>query len=145
MANLNETPQWEQSIYELAETDPVMGGPEGVDNLPHKQLANRTAYLKQQQDALKNEVHGARGGYTNLNARLNSMETQTLQGDSTFNGIAGRTITHSLGHTNYIVNITPLVDTEGDLGDVYVVRAANAFTVYNTGGFAGALRYQLIT
>lgn len=38
-------------IYELAIDDPVAGGPDGIDNLPHKQLAERTAYLRVQQDA----------------------------------------------------------------------------------------------
>ena len=46
MANITEQAQWADNIYELALTDDVIGGPNGVDNLPHKQLANRTAYLK---------------------------------------------------------------------------------------------------
>jgi microcystin-dependent protein len=52
MANLDETAQWEAGIYQLETTDPVTGGPDGVDNLPHKLLANRTLYLKQQMDRL---------------------------------------------------------------------------------------------
>ncbi|MBE3584827.1 MAG: hypothetical protein IMW94_01395 [Thermoanaerobacter sp.] len=145
MANLAETPTWEAGIYQIEETDPVQGGPNGVDNRPHIQLANRTAYLKQQHDALASEVSAARGGYANLDARLDALETQTLQGESTFNSTAGRTITHNLGHTNYIVNIIPLADTRGDLGDVWITKAANAFTVFNSGGFVGAFRYQIIT
>jgi hypothetical protein len=145
MANLAETATWETGIYQIEETDPVQGGPNGVDNLPHKQLANRTQWLKQDHDALKNEVVAARGGFANLDARLDALETQTLQGESTFNSTSGRTITHNLGHTNYIVNIVPIQDTGGDLGDVYISKAANAFTVYNTGGFTGRFRYQLIT
>lgn len=35
-------------IYELAVDDPVAGGPDGVDNLPHKQLKERTDYLKRE-------------------------------------------------------------------------------------------------
>ena len=46
MANIAEHVRWEDNVYELALTDDVIGGPDGVDNLPHKQLANRTAYLK---------------------------------------------------------------------------------------------------
>jgi|LSQX01.1.fsa_nt_gb hypothetical protein len=145
MANVVENPTWEAGIYEIAETDPVMGGPDGVDNAPHKQLANRTAYLKQQQDSVKAEIAAARGGQANLAARLALLETQTSQADSTFNGTAGRTVSHALGHTNYIVNIVTLEDTQGDLGDVRIARASNAFTVYNTGGFTGAFRYQIIT
>ncbi len=33
-------------VYELAVEDPVAGGPDGVDNLPHKQLKERTDFLK---------------------------------------------------------------------------------------------------
>ena len=46
MANIKVQAQWENDVYELALTDDIIGGPDGIDNLPHKQLANRTAYLK---------------------------------------------------------------------------------------------------
>ena len=46
MANLPETKTYETSIYQLETTDPVQGGPEGIDNLQAKQLANRTAFLR---------------------------------------------------------------------------------------------------
>ncbi|MGV0998279.1 MAG: gp53-like domain-containing protein [Fluviibacter sp.] len=46
MADLVETPQWEPGIYEFTTDDLVEGGPNGIDNLPTRQLANRTAYLK---------------------------------------------------------------------------------------------------
>ncbi len=145
MANLQETVQWEAGVYQLEETDPVQGGANGVDNLPHKHLANRTAYLKQEQGSLKSEVTTARGTYANLGARLDALETQTMQGESTFAGTGGKTISHSLGHNNYIVNVVPLQDTGGDLGDVFISKASNAFTIYNTGGFTGSFRYQLMT
>lgn len=48
MANLMESIHWESSIYQLETTDPVKGGNDGISNLQGKQLANRTAYLKQQ-------------------------------------------------------------------------------------------------
>jgi hypothetical protein len=51
MANLIETPTFEAGIYQFETTDPVQGGPGGVDNLPHRQLANRTQALKTTQDA----------------------------------------------------------------------------------------------
>lgn len=47
MATLPENPAWETGIYQLETTDPVQGGLDGVDNRQAKQLANRTAYLKQ--------------------------------------------------------------------------------------------------
>ncbi|WP_419783739.1 hypothetical protein [Maridesulfovibrio sp.] len=43
-------------VYELAVTDPVAGGPDGVDNVPHKQLAERTEYLKAEADAARADI-----------------------------------------------------------------------------------------
>ncbi|MGY2573759.1 hypothetical protein [Vibrio sp. C8] len=51
MAGLVEVSQWEDEIYQLETTDPVEGGPDGIDNRQAKQLANRTLYLKQQLDS----------------------------------------------------------------------------------------------
>lgn len=47
MANLAETPQWENGIYQIETTDPVVGGPDGISNVQAKQLANRTGYLNE--------------------------------------------------------------------------------------------------
>lgn len=55
MADLQENPVWEEGIYQFEETDVVQGGPQGIDNVPTRQLANRTAYLKQEQDSLKKQ------------------------------------------------------------------------------------------
>jgi phage-related tail fiber protein len=52
MANLTETANWETGIYQIETTDLVLGGPAGVANLQPKQLANRTAWLKQQVESL---------------------------------------------------------------------------------------------
>jgi len=41
------------AVHEIGIDEPVMGGPNGNDNVPHKQLADRTAWLKAQVDALK--------------------------------------------------------------------------------------------
>lgn len=48
MANLPETPQWEDGIYQIEVSDPVLGGPDGISNRQGKQLASRTLYLKKQ-------------------------------------------------------------------------------------------------
>jgi Phage-related tail fibre protein len=48
MANLKETAKWETGVYQFEESDPVKGGPNGIDNVPTRQLANRTVYLKQE-------------------------------------------------------------------------------------------------
>lgn len=51
MANLTETATWESGIYQFEVTDLVQGGEAGIDNVPTKQLANRTQWLKARIDA----------------------------------------------------------------------------------------------
>lgn len=46
MADLPESPDWAPGVYQLETSDPVLGGPEGITNLPAKQLANRTSWLR---------------------------------------------------------------------------------------------------
>lgn len=56
MANLAEVNEWVEGIYQLEEDDPVMGGADGVDNRPHKELANRTKFLKLEIEKLAEEI-----------------------------------------------------------------------------------------
>lgn len=51
MAGLSEQATWSSEIYQLEPTDPVLGGPEGPSNLPHRHLANRTAWLRSRLEA----------------------------------------------------------------------------------------------
>ncbi|MBA1261250.1 phage tail protein, partial [Pseudomonas psychrotolerans] len=46
MTNLTEKEQWEDGVYQIEKTDPVVGGPDGLSNRQGQQLANRTKYLK---------------------------------------------------------------------------------------------------
>lgn len=48
MADLKEEIKWENGIYQIETTDPVVGGVDGISNKQAKQLANRTSYLKKQ-------------------------------------------------------------------------------------------------
>lgn len=64
MTNLTETANYETGVYQLETTDPVQGGAGGVDNRQAQQLANRTAWLKQQVDALNT----ASGGWAPINS-----------------------------------------------------------------------------
>lgn len=69
MADITESAVWEDSVYELATTDPVKGGTPviGVDgsvvsghaNVQAQKLANRTKYLKQRVDAWPEKVDAA--------------------------------------------------------------------------------------
>ncbi|MBF1270251.1 MAG: tail fiber protein [Neisseria sp.] len=45
MANLSEISRWEAGIYQWETSDPVQGGPNGIDNRPTRELANRTRWL----------------------------------------------------------------------------------------------------
>jgi hypothetical protein len=67
MSYLAETTVYEDGIYQLETSDPVMGGPEGVDNRQAKQLANRTAWLKE-------KVSVAQGG---LDTHLAAVDPHT--------------------------------------------------------------------
>lgn len=58
MANLSETTTYDAGIYQLETTDPVTGGASGIANSPHKNLANRTNYLKSHVDALESAAAG---------------------------------------------------------------------------------------
>ena len=65
-SNVPESATWEAGVYQIATTDPVLGGPNGIANIQARQLANRTTWLKARAD----QVDAARGGFTNLQARL---------------------------------------------------------------------------
>jgi hypothetical protein len=69
MANLALESKWEAAVYQIATTDPVGGGHNGVVNTPPKQLGNRTEWLKK----IADEVINARGSYSNLLARLDAL------------------------------------------------------------------------
>ncbi|HGB5308452.1 TPA: tail fiber protein [Salmonella enterica subsp. enterica serovar Poona] len=56
MGKLTELEQWEDDIYQIETSDPVLGGPDGITNKPAKQLANRTLWLKQQLQEANNAL-----------------------------------------------------------------------------------------
>ena len=55
MANLTLTRQWVENIYQLETSDPVMGGPDGIDNRQAKELGARTNWLKDQVDTINRD------------------------------------------------------------------------------------------
>lgn len=56
MGKLTESEQWDEDIYQIETSDPVLGGPEGLSNRPQKQLANRTQWLKKQLEDANNAL-----------------------------------------------------------------------------------------
>ncbi|MCZ2898078.1 hypothetical protein MTR01_29130, partial [Burkholderia thailandensis] len=90
MANLKEQAQWEDGVYQLETSDPVIGGPDGIDNVQAKQLANRTRYLKQQQEAHAAAVdpHPQYATKTDLSQRLADLVGQSPSTLDTLNELA---------------------------------------------------------
>lgn len=110
MANLKETPQWEEGIYQWETTDPVLGGENGIDNKPTRQLANRTAWLKQELEAAQQSQRsrlitagvGLIGG-GNLSAdRSIALATPSTLSGSTANWAGNDTV----GHTHELAQAT---------------------------------------
>lgn len=68
MSNLPEAAQWaeaEDHIYQFELNDFITGGPGGNDNEPHRLLANRTRWLREQQNLIKEDLLKL-GGMKNL-------------------------------------------------------------------------------
>nr|WP_072253735.1 tail fiber protein [Escherichia coli] len=89
MGNLNETEKWEEKIYQLETSDPVLGGADGISNRAPRQLANRTKWLKKKtEEAAQSLAEHVRSrnhpdatltakGFTQLSSATNSTsETQ---------------------------------------------------------------------
>jgi Phage tail fibre repeat len=83
MAELPETPEW-TGVYQIEVTDPVAGGAPnratggGMSNIPHQDLAKRTAWLKVRVDTLDAAVVDAStlvAGIVRLSSAINSNST----------------------------------------------------------------------
>lgn len=74
MANVTETTRWETGVYQIEKSDKVLGGAEGKVNVQAQQLANRTAYLKQQVETKANKTDLTNG----LNGKANSSHNHTM-------------------------------------------------------------------
>ena len=74
--HLPVNPEWVPGIYQLEANDYIIGGRNGVDNLPAQGLANRTEYLKAQLEALKADVAAIGGNdkYNELVAMIKALD-----------------------------------------------------------------------
>lgn len=108
MADLPEVNEWPEGIYQLETSDPVLGGPEGIDNLQAKQLANRTKWLK---DQIAKIVEGA----TSIGkaVRLETARALKFKGAATgtgsFDGSADIEITLALANSGVTEGTWPKV------------------------------------
>ncbi|WP_095128648.1 hypothetical protein [Pseudomonas sp. Irchel s3h14] len=101
MADLPELNEWPEGIYQLETSDPVLGGPEGIDNLQAKQLASRTKWLK---DQIAKIVAGTSvvGKALQLKTARTLKFTGAATGSGTYDGSADTEITLSLADSGVV-------------------------------------------
>ncbi|PMY62069.1 MULTISPECIES: hypothetical protein [Pseudomonas] len=95
MADLPEVNEWPEGIYQLETSDPVLGGPEGIDNLQGKQLASRTKWLRDQFEKIANGVNAVGKASKLATARAFSFKGAAT-GSGDFDGSADVEITLTL-------------------------------------------------
>lgn len=101
MADLPEKNEWTTGVYQLETSDPVLGGPEGIDNLQGKQLANRTRWLKDQIERIISGVTSIGVAFKLATARKISV-TGAATGSATFDGSADVSIAITLADNGVI-------------------------------------------
>lgn len=112
MADLPESNEWVPGIYQLETSDPVLGGPEGIDNKQAKQLASRTKWLKDQ-------IHKIVEGVTSI-GKASQLETpRTLKftgavsGTGTYDGSADTDIQLTLTNSSVAAGTYTKVTVNG--------------------------------
>ena len=68
MANIAETATWENNIHLIEAGEPASAGVGAPINMAPSQLANRTAYLKKEQDSIKDQL--TKAGISSGNAAI---------------------------------------------------------------------------
>lgn len=135
MTNLTEKEQWEDGVYQIEKTDPVVGGPEGLSNRQGQQLANRTKYLKGLVDGLLSGARNAAVAVKLATARVINL-TGDAGGSANFDGSANASITVTLAKTGVAAGTygSVTVDEKGRVTAGAVITAvANGGTGNSTG------------
>lgn len=88
MASLTEEVKWEDEVYQLETSDLVLGGPDGIDNVQAKQLANRTRYLKKLTEQAAEGVHSLETRTDQMAQDVRSLEKLTGQAAEGVRGTA---------------------------------------------------------
>lgn len=144
MANLAETAQWEDGVYQWETDDPVVGGPDGIDNVPTRQLANRTAYLKAQTEAhaTADDPHPQYLRQSQGNALYDKTGTASAS-------MAGH-LAESDPHPQYLTEAETAALIQQGIGqgttapqfDDSNQNATTAFVMVNRGGLGGSVSYS---
>ncbi|WP_322029103.1 hypothetical protein [Paraburkholderia sp. J76] len=80
MSYLPETGDWADGIYQFETSDPIQGGPDGIDNVPTKQLANRTSWLRRVLQFGRTTYTPDTGTKNNIVANLSPTITELVDG-----------------------------------------------------------------
>lgn len=101
MADLPESNEWTPGIYQFETSDPVLGGPEGIDNLQGKQLASRTKWLK---DQVEKVISGATaiGKAVKLATARTISVSGAAMGSTSFDGSANAAIALTLADSGAV-------------------------------------------
>lgn len=150
MTDLTESgASYPSGIYQLELTDPVLGGPpnegtgDGMSNIPHKQLADRTAFLKAAVDSLLDgsafAISVASPGYYTFPGGL---ILQWGTGNTSVGGLASVTYPIAFPTGVFAVSVTDVNDgatiaNNHDLAVGNVVAAS--MEVYSTEGDGSAV------
>lgn len=108
MTNLTESETWEEGVYQIELTDPVVGGADGISNRQAKQLANRTTWLKAKVDALISGTVSALKATKLTTARTISISGAGT-GSASFDGSANATIALTLADSGVVAGAYPKV------------------------------------
>ncbi|WP_144241839.1 gp53-like domain-containing protein [Pseudomonas chlororaphis] len=108
MADLPEVNEWPVGIYQLETSDPVLGGPEGIDNLQGKQLASRTKWLRDQLERISNGLTAVGQASKLATARALSFKGAAT-GTGSFDGSADIEITLALANSGVVAGTWPKV------------------------------------
>lgn len=122
MAELTESPVWEEGIYQIEPTDQASGGPDGVANVQARQLANRTSYLRNRDVIVE--------GTAEFGASESVVIDIGLQAEDQY----------EIG-----LSVIPVGNTEGALGDVWIEPGPgpSELTIHHTGEFEGQIRWVM--
>ena len=162
MANVKETATWENGIYQLETTDPVLGGENGIDNLQARQLGNRTQWLKTEIASAVADIGnlgssksdksvqitagaGLTGGGTLAGNRTLALGTPGTCSGSTSNWAGGDTHTHALAAATLLApGIVQLVNnlTTADAGKALTAAQGKALADLISGVDGGAFKLR---
>ncbi|WP_308812016.1 tail fiber protein, partial [Pseudomonas oryzihabitans] len=127
--------QWEDGVYQIEKTDPVVGGPDGLSNRQGQQLANRTKYLKGLVDGLLGGARNAAIAVKLATARVINL-TGDAGGSANFDGSANASITVTLAKTGVAAGTygSVTVDEKGRvMAGAVITAVANGGTGNSTG------------